>query len=64
MSNLRQEARTRYPTWSRAQQARWVLAKLRAARITPHWAKMVPLTVAEIPRPDSQFCPRTLRASL
>lgn len=59
--SLRQQARERFPQWSRAQQARWVLAKRRAAKLDPKWARMIPLTADQIPPPNTQFTPRTLR---
>lgn len=60
MSTLRAESRRRFPGWSRHMRAKWVLARLRAARIPPHWCKLVPLS-APAAHADQQFAPRTLR---
>lgn len=60
IERLADEALRRFPQWSNAQRERWVLAKLRAARLTPHYAKMLPLTVDAIPKSDAVFCPRVL----
>lgn len=59
-TSLRVESRARFPNWSRRMRAKWVLAKMRARRCTPHWARMVPMTADQIPRAETQFCLRTL----
>lgn len=58
---LRAESRRRFPLWSRSQRARWVLARLRAARLTPHYAKLLPMYAHQIGRRESVFAPRTLQ---
>lgn len=61
--NTRAEVRKLHPQWSRRQQARLVVAKLKAARLEQKWGGMVPLTTEQIPRRDTVFTPRTLRES-
>lgn len=64
MSNLRTESRRRWPNWSRSQRARWVRAKLIAARCVPHYARLLPLTAEAIPQRQHEFAARTLREAL
>lgn len=62
--SLRAQSRTMFPNWSRSQRARWVRAKLIAARVHPHYAHMLPMTAQQIPARRDEFAPRTLREAL
>lgn len=62
--SLRAQSRTMFPNWSRRQRARWVRAKLIAARCAPHYARLLPLTAEAIPQRQHEFAARTLREAL
>ena len=64
MNTLRAQSRARFPAWSRKQRARWVLAKVYASRVHPHYARMLPLTIEQIPARRDEFAPRTLREAM
>lgn len=55
---LRRRSRELFPTASRHLRAQWVLKRLRADRLPPHYASLLPLT-----QPAAELCvfaPRTL----